>query len=291
MSPSSRGPTGGVPSAAPRAELGARELCSGCGGPGGKAGEAEPRPRPVPRSPRGRAVSARRRGGGGGWGGGGPLLGGSGSAPAPSLAFGQLRSGSSARVRGPGRRAGDTWAGTGRRGGGAARSPGGAAGAGRAVPAGAPGAAARPAGSRRRRGLGWRGARRGWGPGSPGTGDGEGARRPAAAGRAGARCCGRGRPPVGPACGRGQVRKGVRLPFPVRDPIVSVARGPGRLRNTCRRPRWARRGVSLSFFVRRVRGPLRLLLRPLRRRPRTSQRPGVQTRRAPAPRTPRVPRK
>lgn len=32
---------------------------------------------------------------------------------------------------------------------------------------------------------------------------------------------------------RGQVRKGVTLPFPVPDPIVSVACGPGRLRNTC----------------------------------------------------------
>ena len=32
---------------------------------------------------------------------------------------------------------------------------------------------------------------------------------------------------------RGQVRKGVTLPFLVSDPIVSVASGPGRLRNTC----------------------------------------------------------
>lgn len=43
---------------------------------------------------------------------------------------------------------------------------------------------------------------------------------------------------------RGQVRKGVTLPFPVPDPIVSVACGPGRLRNTC----WLHRYECLRFF-------------------------------------------
>lgn len=43
---------------------------------------------------------------------------------------------------------------------------------------------------------------------------------------------------------RGQVRKGVTLPFPVPDPIVSVAGGPGRLRNTC----WLHRYECLEVF-------------------------------------------
>lgn len=43
---------------------------------------------------------------------------------------------------------------------------------------------------------------------------------------------------------RGQVRKRVTLPFLVPDPIVSVACGPGRLRNTC----WLHRYECLGFF-------------------------------------------
>lgn len=96
---------------------------------------------------------------------------------------------------------------------------------------------------------------------------------------------------------RGQVRKRVTLPFLVPDPIVSVACGPGRLRNTC----WLHRYECLGFFffflllfcVCRVTEPTPTLAhRPSGRRFSTVQKSGVKGQHAaplsPSPLSPRA---